>query len=95
MHHSTGAFTRLMEMMMTQRPVTNEQAMAAARRQIANVYGGREAKLCIPAQLDDDDLVVTRYIKEQAPKRKAPGTRDRELGRERASGGDRWGSLTQ
>lgn len=38
--------------------------MAALSRLIANAFGGREAKLSIPAEESDDDLLVSRAVRQ-------------------------------
>ena len=46
--------------------ISHGVAMAAAQRLIANAFGGHKAKLSIPAEEDDDDLLLVRYIQQQA-----------------------------
>lgn len=51
------------------RPVTHEEALASARRLInSHFHNGNQARCSIPAQPEDDDLIITDYILEQTNK---------------------------
>jgi hypothetical protein len=48
------------------RPVTHQEARIAARRLIDSHFRrDRGAKICIPAEMDDDDILIHDYITEQ------------------------------
>lgn len=60
-------------------PVTHEQALNSARRFIDEHFNNEpkygRVKTCIPAQPDDDDILLTTYVKQQ----EARAAREREL----------------
>jgi hypothetical protein len=48
-------------------PVSHDDARSAAQRLISGHFGLHpHARVCVPAQLDDDDVLLMRYIEQQA-----------------------------